>query len=161
MRRMSTAPLDLGLIDAARSHWNRIRAGRPMPSRADLDPVDIPGLLPFTILVEVLRGPLDFRYRLLGTALDRIVSRNYKGVRFSDIPHIEKGGKLWSDHETVCRTCAPLLSAVDYVGPDQFVGELRHGLFPLSSDGSAVNMIWAVAEIGRKGWEYGGSRLVV
>ena len=136
-------------IDMAQAYWDRIRAGRPMPSRADFDPVDIPKLLPVTILVDVLRDPLDFRYRLLGTEIDRIVKANYRGRRFSELPHIEKGGKLWSDHEQVCRTGRPLRSAVEYSGPDTFLRTLSHGLFPLSDDGVTVTMIWAVGEIGR------------
>lgn len=137
------------LIDAAWSHWEKIRGARAMPSRADLDPIDIPRLLPFTILVDVLHDPLDFRYRLLGTELDRITSRNYKGLRFSEIPHIEKGGGLWSNHEAVVRTGRPLRASVQYIGDDRFIRGLAHGLFPLSADGRTVTTIWCVAEIGR------------
>ena len=137
----------VGLIDAAWSHWDAMRGGRPMPSRADLDPLDVPLLLPSTILVEVLHDPLDFRYRLLGTELDRIVSHNYKGLRFSEIPLIGRDGQIWQDHETVVRTRAPLRAAVRYIGADDGVRGLSHGLFPLSNDGVAVHMIWCVAEI--------------
>jgi hypothetical protein len=38
-----------------------------MPTRNDLDPVDIPRLLPHVMLVEV-HGPGRYRYRLIGTA---------------------------------------------------------------------------------------------
>lgn len=120
-----------------------------MPSRSNFDPVDIPRLLPFTILIDVLGEPLDFRYRLLGTQIDRIVSRNYKGVKFSEIPHMERQGKLWSNHEEVWRTKAPLRSSVEYVGQDRYIKRLGHALFPLSSDGDSVDMIWCVADIGR------------
>ena len=136
-------------IDMAQLHWERIRAGRPMPARADLDPIDIPRLLSVTILIEVIEEPLDFRYRLLGTELDRITKANYRGWRFSEIPHIEKNGRLWSDHETVYRTRKPVRSSVEYIGHDRFLRTLAHGLFPLSNDGVSVNMIWGVADIGR------------
>ncbi|HYG91851.1 MAG TPA: PAS domain-containing protein [Azospirillum sp.] len=136
-------------IDMAQAHWDRMRGARRMPSRADLDPVDIPRLLPVTILVEVLRDPLDFRYRLLGTEIDRIVTANYRGRCFSELEHIETGGRLWSDHERVVLTRAPVRSSVAYVGHDRFIRTLSHGLFPLSNDGETVHMIWAVAEIGR------------
>ncbi|MGQ9368420.1 PAS domain-containing protein [Azospirillum sp. ST 5-10] len=137
------------LIEAAWSHWERMAAGRAMPSRADLDPVDVPRLLPFTILVEVLRDPLDFRYRLLGTELDRIVAGNFKGRRFSEIPRIGRGGQIWRDHAAVVETRRPLRATVRYIGDDAHVRGLAHGLFPLSNDGESVTMIWCVAQIDR------------
>lgn len=137
-------------IDVAQAHWERMRGDRAMPARADLDPVDIPRLLPLTILVDVIEEPLDFRYRLIGTEVDRIVKANYRGVRFSEIPHIETGGPLWSDHERVWRTQQPVRASVEYIGPDRFLRTLGHGLFPLSCNGRTVTMIWAVADIGRR-----------
>jgi len=79
-----------------------------MPSRADFDPVDIPRLLASTALVDVLRDPLDFRFRLLGTAIDNITSRNMRGVRFSEIPFLLPGNKGWADYEYVATTGHPL-----------------------------------------------------
>lgn len=50
-------------------YWDKIRGDFPMPSRADFDPVDIPRLLPFIGLTDiVLPGP-RFRYRVVGTAM--------------------------------------------------------------------------------------------
>lgn len=51
-------------------YWSLKRGGQRMPSRADIDPVDIPRLLPYLRLVDVLREPeIRFRYRLIGTAI--------------------------------------------------------------------------------------------
>jgi len=77
------------------AYWQRIRGGRLMPSRADLDPLHIPQLLPHVMLIDVLREPLDFRFRLLGSMIDRIVARDYRGLRFSEVPHMAKGNPLW------------------------------------------------------------------
>lgn len=46
----------------------RCRDGR-LPSREDVDPIEIPDLLPSLFLVDVVRegGDLRFRYRLVGT----------------------------------------------------------------------------------------------
>jgi hypothetical protein len=48
------------------AYWSSRRRGRPFPARADIDPIDIPSLLEHLLLVDVLRDPLDFRYRLVG-----------------------------------------------------------------------------------------------
>lgn len=137
-------------IDLARTYWDAIRGVRAMPSRADLDPADIPQLLPFTVLVEVLLNPLDFRFRLLGTEIDCITMRNYRGLRFSELPHMTQGSKIWSNYERVCNECTPIITPVDYVGNNDRVKRITDALFPLSSDGKVVDMIWGILEIGRE-----------
>src|SRR5258706_14898225 len=66
-RGMTTAsPITDARLQSAYDHWCRIAAGRPMPQRRDLDPADIPRLLPHVMLVDVDDG--RYRYRLIGTA---------------------------------------------------------------------------------------------
>src|SRR5271154_2797991 len=48
------------------ANWLRKGAGRRLPGRRDLDPADIPRLLPHVMLVEVPAGG-RYRYRLIGT----------------------------------------------------------------------------------------------
>jgi hypothetical protein len=51
-------------------YWRRKAAGKAMPSRADLDPLEIPQLLPGVFLVDVVPGPpRRFRFRLVGTRI--------------------------------------------------------------------------------------------
>ncbi|WP_268914401.1 PAS domain-containing protein [Arenibaculum pallidiluteum] len=140
-----------GNIKKAERYWNRIRGDMAVPRRASLDPLDIPELLSFTILVDVLSDPLDFRYRLVGTEMEFLSSVRLTGRKFSEIPHIERRGKLWGDHETVIRTRAPVVGTVMYGGPDKHVRAVCHGLFPLSTTGEVVDKIWCVGEVTRAG----------
>ena len=43
------------------AYLNSRRGERPMPARADIDVVEIPTLLPFVFLVDVLDGPRHSR----------------------------------------------------------------------------------------------------
>src|SRR5260370_36282844 len=47
-------------------YWRCKAAGRAMPRRADIDPTEIPNLLPDVMLVDVLPQG-RYRYRLIGT----------------------------------------------------------------------------------------------
>lgn len=47
-------------------YWNGKRAGRRWPSRADIEPKEITGLLPYVMLVDVLEDGRHFRFRLIG-----------------------------------------------------------------------------------------------
>ena len=137
------------IIDEALAYWHRIRGARPMPSRADLNPADIPTLLPFVILVDVLRDPLDFRYRLIGTEIDRIVHRNYKDIRFSELSDKKRGSAIWQHHEETVATRAPVRKDLSYHGPDGEVRRVEHCLLPLSSDGSTVDILMVAVNIER------------
>src|SRR5258706_15696691 len=57
------------VLKAVKRYWADKRGGRPMPSRQDIDPKEIKSLLPQVMLVDVLEGGGDFRYRLLGSKL--------------------------------------------------------------------------------------------
>jgi hypothetical protein len=138
------------IISKAMAYWDRIRGVRAIPRRNDLDPVDIPKLLPFIMLVDVLDGPPDFKFRLIGTEIDAIISDDYLGRRFSAIPHMTSGNKVWAEYETVVRGRQPLTGAVDYVGADRYVRGIRHCLMPLSADGETVDMVFVAVEIDRR-----------
>ncbi len=49
-------------------YWDLRRGDALAPRRRDIDPVDFKRLLPSILLVDVLEDPLDFRYRVVGTA---------------------------------------------------------------------------------------------
>lgn len=53
-------------------HWHTLhRDGRP-PTRAEFDPTAIPHLMPYLMLLDVVEGGKDFRYRVVGTHVARI-----------------------------------------------------------------------------------------
>ena len=135
--------------EMALAYWQTLRRGRRIPARADLDPTEIPKLLPGVILVEVERAPLDFRYRLVGTEVDTISHRNFRGVRFSEVLHMRRGNDIWAQFARVVETAAPLWSDIPYVGADPFIRRIRHCLLPLGADGATVDMVFAVIDIDR------------
>ncbi|KJB92119.1 PAS domain-containing protein [Skermanella aerolata] len=141
------APPCSPLVQEATAYWNLKRGSRRMPSRKDIDPVEIPRLLSSTALVDVLRDPLDFRFRLLGTAIDNITTKNLRGVRFSELPYLVEGNKGWADYAYVANTGKPLTTDRPYVGKSKMVVRLTDSLFPLSDDGETVNMVWSFLDI--------------
>jgi hypothetical protein len=61
-------------------YWLARKGERRFPSRADIEPTDIPHLLAGIVLLDVHYEPLDFEYRLIG---DDVASRTglVKGTR--------------------------------------------------------------------------------
>lgn len=138
------------IIDQALAYWSRIRAGREMPARADLNPADIPKLLPCIILMDVLHDPLDFRYRLIGTEIDRICSRNYKGTKLSELPDKKSPNPIWRHHVEAVEARAPVRRELSYTGPDGDVRRIEHCLLPFSTDGKAIDQILVAVDIERR-----------
>jgi hypothetical protein len=58
-------------------YWLAKRAGCRMPARRDLDPCDIPKLLPYVMIVEKVDD--RFRWRLVGTAVAQEAGRDLTG----------------------------------------------------------------------------------
>ncbi|MBM3571189.1 MAG: PAS domain-containing protein [Alphaproteobacteria bacterium] len=67
-------------------YWHSKRRGRRMPDRADIDPLDIPKILPNIVLVESMPERLDcFRYRLIGAEIVRAFGRDLTGQTTDEI----------------------------------------------------------------------------
>ena len=60
-------------------YWTAKRGARPLPTRRDLDPAEMRGLLPHVALVDRERG--FYRWRLMGTAIAGDIGRDLTGQR--------------------------------------------------------------------------------
>lgn len=71
----------------ALQYWQSL-TGQGLPTRRDIDPVDIPDLLANVMLLDVLNDGADFRYRLAGTAVEHNFGASIKGLVLSEIVQI-------------------------------------------------------------------------
>lgn len=67
--------------------WHRRRSGPRCPSRADLNPQDFAELLPSVYLTDVADWPCQFRFRMLGASVARILGGDYLGSCIRDVGH--------------------------------------------------------------------------
>jgi hypothetical protein len=139
------------ILADARAYWDSRLAGRSMPSRRDFDPLlEVPKLVPWMILTDVLASPRDFRYRLIGTGVAARSRRDYTGKRFSELPHAGPDSQIWKDRVAVVETGAPLFAQPPYTGGDIRVRSVAGIHMPLSDDGAAVDMIMTVVAYSRE-----------
>lgn len=124
-------------------YWREKRGDRAMPARADLDPLEIPTLLPIVGLVDVLDGGARFRYRLVGTEIVEVDGHDPTG-RFLDEAPPDSG---YADYliglfREVTRERRPLYGESDFRGQGRIERRVRRLLMPLSCDGRSVDMIF-------------------
>jgi hypothetical protein len=122
-------------------YWSSRRPGDGLPSRADLDPADIPRLLKHVFLVDVLPEPLDFRYRLIGTDLARIAGRDVTGCRLADaVPR-----RIYADYFELYRAVTERRRPVRVTGgswiPRNDYLDWEAALLPLASPEQPVSML--------------------
>lgn len=138
-----TAALDLSRasmrLQQGFAYWlDKADGGRP-PPRAAIDPADFKRLLPFVVLIEVRRDPLDFVERVTGEVVLDHSERNSMNRPWRDYPGRGPGSAIWTHFETVVRTAAPLFQAVPYVGPKRDLVTVECVTCPLSADGRRVD----------------------
>lgn len=134
-------------VHAIYDYWCGLRSGKRLPARRDVDPADVPALLPYLWLTDVERDPPRFRFRLIGSAIVEGLGRDLTGRYFDQCfdnfdgspPHrtlVEisaKGRPAW-------RRGPALLTRKDYN-----VKEMERIILPLASDGETVDLFLALS----------------
>lgn len=127
-------------------YWESKRQGGALPSRADIDPIDLRGLLPHLLLFEVVREEetLRFRYRVAGTAFATLVGRDVTGLCLDELGPPDRVAPVQNALAAIARTGRPCYLAGRLTLPnEQFLMAKRLGV-PLASDGRNVDMILGV-----------------
>jgi hypothetical protein len=127
------------------AYWSARRRGGRLPARADLDPTDIPRLLPHVELSEVVDGGRDFRFRLVGSHLVDTDGVNPTGALLSGFfRNTTYTAYQFGLYRWVVAHRAPLYSGsrVPLLSRGGGLAVLTERLYlPLASDGETVDMI--------------------
>ncbi len=133
--------LDLGL-----EYWqSKIRDGR-LPSRQDIEPLDIPDLLPQIILLDVARDPWNFRFRLIGTNVVYHLERDWTGTWFSEIGHMAPPSRIFNNCVEVASSGNAVRSQTPYVGPHSQYVRAEDIVLPLATDGENPDKLLVFVE---------------
>ena len=139
------------VIELAEAYWaSRSGEGR-LPARRDIDPLDIPHLMPQVILLDIQRDPWDFRFRLIGTNVVFHLSEDWTGRWMSAIPHMAPPSRIFTSCVEVAKTAHPLHSETPYVGPHRDFVAAEDVILPLAGDGRTADMLLVCVEHFEKG----------
>ena len=123
-------------------YWRSKCVGGRLPARADIDPLEVPLLMPVMYLVDVERadGELRFRMRLVGTEVNTRFGRDSSGT--------------WADEDEPLRKALPDFQAAvegrtpHYTSSARYTGKEHIGydrlILPLAGDGETVDMLVGV-----------------
>jgi hypothetical protein len=123
-------------------YWLARRGKRRFPSRAEIEPTDIPHLLSGIVLLDVYYDPLDFEYRLIGGDIVKR-SGNLKGKRVRQASLLNPSSPAYRNYCEVVETGAPQFfegTAIGAYRPGRptLVSRVH---CPLSDDGETINKL--------------------
>lgn len=137
--------LDEPLLAELFRYWSERCGARKLPARSDIDPVDIPHLLPHIALTEIVPSPggeeTRFRYRLAGTQIEERFGCPLTN-RFLD--ELKEGDYLiymQSLYRQLMTDLAPIYSESSFGAGDNNTLLAKRLMLPLSDDQQSVNMV--------------------
>ena len=130
------------IIDPFLAYWEAKRGGRPMPSWRDIDPVEIPALLPYLIVLKVRPDTLDFQYVLAGQEIVTNHGLSPAGRWLSDLAAENPTIAPLMEHFRCCvEQRRPLVVENEFIGRDRYLKRTIRAIAPLSSDGDIVDRL--------------------
>lgn len=124
------------------AYWLSKKGDRLAPSRGDIDPAEIVQLLPYVGLVDVLRGPLRFRYRLAGTEIVRSYGQELAGRYLDEIDLNGHQSEIIAEYKEVAERGDAACATWDYTRHDGRHLRYERLALPLSSDAKTVDMLF-------------------
>lgn len=140
-----TSPRRLPSITELHEYWLSRCAGRPMPSRADIDPADIRHLLPAIALVDIEPDPFRVRYRLVGTRLVQDVGHDFTGLYLDEL-RFDKPDELLALYRQAAVEKRPAFRSGTWRRPDGVIWGGETAILPLSDDGTHVTQCLAIED---------------
>ncbi|NIA67098.1 PAS domain-containing protein [Pelagibius litoralis] len=124
------------------AYWQKLCRDERMPSRRDIDPVEIPDLLPNIFLLDVVGDGEDFVFRLAGTLVEDAFSMTLHGKSIAEIQR-QAGSTGIPDahHIEVARGGGPRYQEgnMPVAGREHWM--IHRLLLPLASDGETVDVL--------------------
>ncbi|MDY0884947.1 PAS domain-containing protein [Dongia soli] len=132
-------------IVAITAYWREKAGQRSMPSRADIDPVDLKSHLPGISLVDVVPDARRFVYRLVGTYQVAQRGADPTGRSVLEAYYAADREETVGIYEYVVRTKRPFCYSGPYNAPDGLIEDEDIVFLPLSDNGRDVNMVLVYA----------------
>ena len=153
MKSVIATRLELGaipsdLLQRMFAYWQSKCGGHAMPARADIDPVEFAWGLGNVSLLDVERDPLQFRYRLAGSKLTRIMEVDLTGRSIDDIKHADFRDLMRKHLQEIVETAKPSVYCISITnggGPQTYV---RLALPLRGADGGVAMILTMIEMIG-------------
>lgn len=136
MRRRAT-PVTQAFYD----YWDTKRAGRKMPARRDLDPIEMKAWLPGIQLIDVHENPRRLIYRLVGEVEVSMRGFNHAGREVAEAFFAVSQDEAMRNYNLAIDQTTMVYDWARYKTASGFQISQETIFLPLSDDGRSVNMV--------------------
>jgi len=124
-------------------YWIGKCAGRKLPSRADIDPLEMREWLGNLLLAEFFGGVENYRVRIDGSNLIGPGGKDRTGKGSEVLTSSEERALIVAQYQPVLDTAQPAYYETQFINSEGRYLREQKLLLPLSEDGSVVNMVLA------------------
>ncbi len=128
-------------IRAVYDYWNAKRGDRTMPTRSDIDPLDLRPYLPALMIVDLVPDSRRYVYRLVGTKEVEARGEDPTGHAVGDRFFGRTKEKVLFNYDFVVRNHGPRFDDSDFLTAGGRVSDSEELFLPLSSGGAEVTQI--------------------
>lgn len=127
--RVSAQPVAVDQLQSDRLrqlylHWERLRGARPMPMRSELRPEDVHYAIGSLSLIEVMRDPLNFRFKLVSKRAEGLGRHSDQGKLLNEIEPQFFRDFLRGSYVRVVETLDPVIDYVQFAPGARPTGSL-------------------------------------
>ena len=125
------------------AYWRSKQRGQIAPARRDIDPAEIPRLLPWVWLVDVVDGGSDFRFRIGGEKLVEFLGRRMTGETTNALASSPFFSNIAQAFAQCVRERRPILRPLARTAHEQRNYLETEAVFlPLSENGADISQIF-------------------
>lgn len=134
------------------AYWNGVRGERLAPSRFEIDPSRIGGILPDTFILERVDSDTA-RFRLAGTRICEAFGVEFRGVNLFDVFSMNDRATLKRQMESTVRQGAVGVALLNAESQGGLKARFEMTLMPLTHNSGAVDrLLGALAPLDKPSW---------
>ncbi|MDE2227875.1 MAG: PAS domain-containing protein [Alphaproteobacteria bacterium] len=133
--------LESAILRRFYADWDVRRRGREFPARRDFDPCDLAYALGYVSLMDVLRDPLRFRFRLHATGIAERTGAELTGKFVHEMKDLRHRDMAAAHFREVVETRRPVANIRRAYVTDRRIWNCEVLVAPLSSNGSDIDML--------------------
>lgn len=119
-------------------YWQSKCSDGSIPRRSDIDPTDIPAILPNVILIDFEQDPFRVKFRLVGTKVVEITGYEFTGMYLDEIAMPDVEDSFLACYQTASETKTPVLSRITWRFDEETTGEYDFWVMPLEDNGQVA-----------------------
>lgn len=133
------------LVLEAYGYWQSKRRDGLLPARADIDPLEIPRLLPYVLLSEISLSPFQVRFRLMGTEAAAMNNLDITGKTLNFDIECPEWQRYWTEaYLKTATTGEPVFGIDSYEYRNRAYLRFEWCLLPLANDGRHVDRCFEI-----------------